>query len=518
MTSYDDQQYKSFSYPLTSPAHLQTMANLFGLDAKTHQKARVLELGCAGGGNIIPLAYGHPEMDVVGIDLSSKQIEEGQHVIKTLGLKNVDLQHKSILDVDQSMGKFDYIICHGVFAWVDEQVKNKILEICRDQLTPQGVACISYNTMPCWNMVLHVRDMMLFHTRNISDPSEKVKQARTLLNFLNQGLQNETTPYAKFLRDEISIIARSEDYYIYHEYLEDQNNPIYFHEFVKSCNDFDLMYLADGHIATMFPGNLKESFREKISEIKDIVRVGQYMDFIRNQRFRTTLICHKDQKLNRNLKTEDIEQFCLAFQGRFQESTPIESINNQEPVTYQSAGITLTLKSPVAKACLKVLHDLYGKPISYQALIKAICEMTSQKEKEVKTIVNGEINLMRLVLAGMIKLYPDEGNYASELTQSPSTTGLIQYYSKAREHVPNMRHETLKLTPIERLVLQFIDGKKTVSELNEIIESKIVSKELSMKDEQGNDIVDTSQIKEKVKLITLSTLENLVKKAYLVKS
>jgi tRNA G46 methylase TrmB len=48
----------------------------------------VLELGCASGGNLIPMAYGLPESEFVGIDYAARQIAEGQAAVAALGLDN----------------------------------------------------------------------------------------------------------------------------------------------------------------------------------------------------------------------------------------------------------------------------------------------------------------------------------------------------------------------------------------------------------------------------------------------
>ena len=102
-------------------------------------------------------------VNIVGIDLSKVQIDAGLANIKALGLKNIELKHCSITDIDESFGKFDYIICHGVFSWVPEFVREKILEISNKNLIENGIAYISYNTLPGWNMVRTIREMMAYH-------------------------------------------------------------------------------------------------------------------------------------------------------------------------------------------------------------------------------------------------------------------------------------------------------------------------------------------------------------------
>ena len=39
-----------------------------------------------------------------------------------------------IADIDASFGKFDYIICHGVYSWVPSAVQEAILRVCSENL------------------------------------------------------------------------------------------------------------------------------------------------------------------------------------------------------------------------------------------------------------------------------------------------------------------------------------------------------------------------------------------------
>ncbi len=58
---YDLLPYPSMPITHTQPAHLAALARLFGAEAPSVERARVLELGCAAGGNIIPLAARFPQ-------------------------------------------------------------------------------------------------------------------------------------------------------------------------------------------------------------------------------------------------------------------------------------------------------------------------------------------------------------------------------------------------------------------------------------------------------------------------
>jgi 2-polyprenyl-3-methyl-5-hydroxy-6-metoxy-1,4-benzoquinol methylase len=151
--SYDALPYTSDPFPNTHPSLLGAIARLFALDTAPVNEARVLELGCASGGNIIPLAARHPQASFVGVDLSKAQIEAGQARLARLNLSNIALRCQSFAEIEKGGAGFDYIICHGVYSWVPAPLREAILRICRENLSPRGVALVSYNVLPGWRML-----------------------------------------------------------------------------------------------------------------------------------------------------------------------------------------------------------------------------------------------------------------------------------------------------------------------------------------------------------------------------
>src|SRR5437762_2729762 len=184
LTSYEDVPYESKPIYRTHPDGLAALATVFGLEPPAVSRCRVLELGCASGGNLLPMALGLPESQFVGIDLSPRQVRQGQETIDALGVTNLELKALSIMDVGEEFGQFDYIICHGVYSWVPPEVQDKILAICSRNLTSNGVVYISYNCYPGWHACGMIRQMMCYHTRRIADPLVRVREARALLDFL----------------------------------------------------------------------------------------------------------------------------------------------------------------------------------------------------------------------------------------------------------------------------------------------------------------------------------------------
>jgi len=105
------------------------VAALLGVEAPDVEHCRVLELGCGDGGNLIPMALALPGSTFVGYDLAAEPITEGRRLIAELGLPNISLEARDIASLGDDLGEFDYVISHGVYSWVPENVRDRIVEI-----------------------------------------------------------------------------------------------------------------------------------------------------------------------------------------------------------------------------------------------------------------------------------------------------------------------------------------------------------------------------------------------------
>ena len=194
---------------------------------------------------------------------------------------------------------------------MDDDVRSRVLEICRTQLVENGLAVISYNTMPGWNMVRSLREMMRYHAKLFEDPVEKVAQAMQLLRFVRDN-NAEGSAYRSVIDSEINRLSEKTVSYVTHEHLESENNQFYFHEFAASLGRHGLQYVGDSNIAQMYVDNLPEDAAEKLKAVTDILHQEQYMDFIVNRRFRSSIVCPEAAAVDRNLRPEAIHNFYLS--------------------------------------------------------------------------------------------------------------------------------------------------------------------------------------------------------------
>ena len=465
LSSYDEIPYTSFPYSRTHPDRLCTLGRLFGLAAADPRQCRVLELGCAAGGNLVPMAEALPASRFVGVDLSERQIAEGHEFIAALGVPNVELRCASILDVDASYGEFDYVICHGVYSWVPPVVQQKILEICRDRLAPTGIGYISYNTYPGWHLRDSVRHMMRWHVQGFAEPRRRIEQARALVDFLARAVEHQSSPHALLLKRELAILSRTGDDYVYHEHLEDQNQPIYFHEFAERLEQHRLQFLCESDIHTMLPRELSAEVGETLQRVSpDLLRMEQYLDFVRNRQFRASLVCPVDAKLRRSLGPESIMPFRIGFAGK-SDGTPVDLSPGIAHRFETADGLEVTSTEPITKAALLWLRRHWPGDVGFLELCDRTVAMLRESGIDVPPDSNPRVRLAAdllecLVGGGGIELRVHPPELVMRVGEHPCTSASTRWQSRRHGFATTGRHQRVDLDTIAKQVVALADGTR----------------------------------------------------------
>ena len=481
--SYDEVPYKSISFPETHPLNQKIILGLLGFETPETEKARILEIGCSFGGNLIPFALNNKEADVIGIDLSEYQINEGKKIVEKMGIKNLKLYPINILEYNNEFGQFDYIICHGVFSWVPEAVQEKILKVIKESLVENGSAVISYNTYPGWKKLDILKDMMNFRENIFQKNSSENMADGKIEKRIGRGKETLGL-FEKFsniidddFKETIEIVKNKENHYLYHEYFESDNNPLYLQEFNEKLLNNDLIHICDTTLSKSFIADNRLELEEYISsECKDnnILR-EQYYDFIYNRQFRSSIITHKNNfekvRLNGSVSIEKLLKYHIRkkinSEARYDdETTLLGYIDEKYPDTVPIEEIFIKFKESIPEL---VMYIFSGE--------------LEIHNKEVKTVRSQKTKL--------------KDNYRK----------YIKTYLKLKDDIINFSNfigeEVLIDKSFMYIMLEF-DGKKTKEEIVEII-----IKELKNNNEQDKNIKEILyELVENIENIIISNLMN----------
>lgn len=472
--SYDEIPYDSTPIRETHPANIALQASLFNLSPPDPRTCRVLELGCASGGNIIPMAYYLPQAQFHGVELSRAQAKAGQDLIATLRLRNIDIQHRDILQTSD-LGRFDYIVCHGVYSWAPAPVRERILALCHESLSDNGVAYISYNTQPGWRLRAVVRDMLLYQVRAARTPRERLTLARSALASMEAAFAAQGDPVSQYLYGEIVALRGREESYLYHEYLEEINEPFLFSAFMADAERHGLQYLCETEMHSMFPDSLAPAAAEFVDRFDDVIAQEQAMDFLSRRTFRQTLLCRKGLAIERELELERFAE--LAFYALL---TPLEPPNFTEPCAQAFAtpdGKRYTLTHPLTKAAVLTLSDRHPDALAFDDLVTAAVARVKGQYRAQHDHLLGE--LVGLYLRQVVGLSFAPTQHFHRVSARPLANQLARAQAAARiGHVATVRHMPMGLDAFAMRLVRYLDGTRTIDQLVAVLARDIAAGEL----------------------------------------
>jgi len=471
---YDEVPYESHAYAASHPNRLATVATLFGMSPAAPARCRVLEIGCAGGGNLLPMAAAFPESRFIGIDYSAVQIAAAEQARNALGLTNIEFRCEDVRGVDaRALGEFDYAIAHGIYSWLPPEAQSALLALYRSCLAPQGVGYVSYNTLPGWRMRGIVRDMMRFHAELFGNPQTQVAQARALMDFVTRHIPTENSPYGQYLKSELGMLSKVTDSYVLHEHLEAHNEPLYFRDFVARIRTAGLDYLGEAEFHTMVgTGVSREALAQLNKEIRDIVRLEQYVDFLRNRSFRMTLLTKRGVPLSRNVAGERVAT--LAVSGRPQ---PVGDVceTDASPATFQEpGGQGVRTTHAVTKAAMAILAERFPAAVPFAELLAAVRARLSAAERVDATEAADRAALANDVLVaytvpGLLRLDADPPPVAGVPGERPLAWSYARWQAAQGAVSTSLRHEPVRLADVGRALLPLLDGTRDRAALRTIL-------------------------------------------------
>ena len=456
LASYDAVPYGGGAIVATRPDYLAAKARLRGLDAPDAAHSRVLDLGCATGGNLMAMALAFPESEFVGVDLSPKQIATGRDTAHALGLANVRFEAVSITDIGDALGSFDYVVSHGVYSWVPEPIQRELLGVVARKLTPNGVAYVSYNTYPGWHTRAIARDMMLFHDRPELPAAERVQRGRKLLELMASSVPKSQQVYAALLREEIETLDTVNDAYIVHEELEAENHPVYFSDFAQSAEGAGLRYVCEAY-PSVTDVQLSPGLRDQLRQLSaDDIQYEQYLDFVRNRTFRRSLLCRAERAVARDPDPAAMQSMFLR--ARCVGEPPSDSSEPGTEVFRTNAGASITMAHPVVRAALHALIDARPAALSLdELLVETRARVASDVDVPIELLADA---MLRCAMVRLLDLTTHGERCATRLSSRPVASPLARHEARTESLVTSLSHVQVRLSDFDRTLLTKLDGTR----------------------------------------------------------
>ncbi len=338
-TLYDEVAYPSAIFLQTHPNRLAVLARIHGLAAPDVETARVLEIGGGDGLNMIAMATAWPNAHFVNVDLAAVAVARGNALIERAGLTNVINETGDILDLCDRFdaGSFDYVIAHGVYAWVPDAVRAAIPKLIAHVLSPTGVAFVSYNTLPGGHIRQVMRNMLLHALDGVEGHEVRLAAAEAFLTAHEKAKPDDDDVVRALRRQSAAMLSRPRAG-LFHDELGPWFAPQSLTQVVAAAADHGLEFLTDSGTNRTRDGLLSDDQTPGSDPTAQVVRRAQSEDYEEVRFFRQTVLVRSGRSPQRQPDLAALRDLYVA--GVFEQTSDGELRKRDTTFVLRDASLT----------------------------------------------------------------------------------------------------------------------------------------------------------------------------------
>jgi hypothetical protein len=242
------------------------------------------------------------------------------------------------------------------------------------------------------------------------------------------------------------IITQKDLRYLAHEYLEIDNEPMLFREFLSLATDAGLAYLGDAEPASMVRHIAHPALREffKAHPASSMTESEQAIDIIMGRTFRQSILVKgiRHRSINRALTPE-------FFKGLHIQSRISKAAGEDGKTTYSHPRTgQINAQPPNGTAALDALSEAL-MPVEFGKLAEKFMSACEAKEEVLAEI------LFSLLGAGAVDIFADP--HIPELPKGATPLALLDIES-GRTLTTNAVGEVVAFDRLQALILPFMKG------------------------------------------------------------
>jgi SAM-dependent methyltransferase len=356
-----DIEFRSQVVPVQTPLQMSLSMALAGYIPPAFEKSfTYCDICCGDGKTVNALASLNKESIFYGIDSNPDHIAKAKKTAEALGLTNVNFIHASIADiVPEDFPTFDFITINRAYSWLEEPLKQKVLQFVSSRLKDNGIFYVEYMALPgrvsiapLWKLI-----QMLTPPEKFSSPKERGKRALFFLRLLaRRGMfYLQANPPAARAAQFYLTQTKSDEYFIDHfiyNALASGFRPMFFYEMNADASKYGLKFIGSVDPAlndleiSVPPTQVPTFFEITEPEMVEVVK-----DFIRNTMDRRDLFS-KNPEFNLDKAISYLKERIKIFP-----SVPLSEVRR---VLNIIGGYRIPLKGGIYDKIFKLLDE--GKP------------------------------------------------------------------------------------------------------------------------------------------------------------
>jgi predicted O-methyltransferase YrrM len=284
-----DAEYADTFFRELSPAWLNYVAASNGSrPCVVEEPFTYLELGCGFGQSVIVNAAAFPRGEFHGCDYNPAHIERARRYAAALAVSNVEFHEASFEQLlERDLPPFDFIVLHGVYSWVNADVRRTSRRLLVAGLKPGGLVYVSYNCMPGWAGEAPLRKLLVELAATAEgSAAERAQHAVGILRAMNPDkLRYFGANPAAFTA--LDAYAKASPSYLAHEFLNQAWEPFYSIDVGEEMASIGLSYVGSATLADNYQALLADDGAAAAAAKLATQRQRQLaIDFAVDRRFR----------------------------------------------------------------------------------------------------------------------------------------------------------------------------------------------------------------------------------------
>ena len=416
-------------------------ARLAGIDAVPMERARVLEIGGGDCLSLIAFAAAYPTSRCHGFDLAASAIERGR-VIAWAACPNVTLETLDIMAAREHFApaSFDYVIAHGLYAWVPAPVRAELLALIAKVLAPAGVAFVSFNALPGGYIRHILRDMVLHAIAGADDPAQRIAAAAACLEAFAAPQEGDEALLAA-LRQQAGWMANRPPGLLFHDELGEVFAPQSISQAVQAAGQHGLQFLTDAGPNRVLDGFLPVGAEMPADADLAVLNLAQARDYRELCFFRSLLLTRHEARPDRRIDPARLDGLWVS--ARF------KALGDGE---FGFGEDRFTIADPRFAARLALLAE------------------AAPARRRTSEIADNEDQLMALIdlyREWYVQFHLGPPPWAMEPGVKPAASALVrQTLQRGEMDVATMRHRMIRIDqPEVRALLLAADGSRTIAEI-----------------------------------------------------
>lgn len=477
VSNYDNVPYHSVFGALAVPAHLRLCCLWQGSVAPMLNRFRFVELGCGDGANLLPLAFYNPDSTFIGVDNSCAQLVSARDGATRPDVGNIKCLLSDIRDIDPAnFAPCDYVICHGVYSWVPDDVRDAILNFCRCALAPAGLAYISYNAQPGWATRRLVRETLLRARPVREAPTEqKAAKAIEVAARLLEDLPSRDYASAILLAEELERVRNAKPGYVFHEYLAEVNDGFWLGEFVERARRHGLDYVCDAQFGR-WEGHVPAPLRSALQRRGlDPIEQEETADLLCHRYFRASILCRADAPRAPVSHRTLVEQAHLAA-SLTAKSDPFDLTEGVVERFRGAGGAEITIGASITKAAVLLMAAQWPAGLPFDQLCGKAAEFLAGHGLDFPGDARSQLidDLIPLFEAGQVDLRLREPFHGYGTPDCLRLHALARFEAVHRDALTTPYHVPLSFEARTLELVRALDGSRSLVQLQQVFGDALV--------------------------------------------